>query len=361
MGKIAFEKDGQAARVVNKLLPMEEIDLQEYEIVGREVSFGLFSVAHKSEKKNREVSCTVTGMVPLSSYLSGIVTKKMFENTVSQIISIVKNCENSRLRISNLCLTLEHIFVDPRTNAVKCILWPLVNNQSACDVAAFFRELPYQLVFNKHEERTYIINYIQFFRTLSGPFSIQDFEQFCNGATANEPPKPSYDVPMQSVGEQKAAAGQRNICPNCGIVNAMGAKICVSCGTALIERGDEKRNVKSGTAVLGYSAGSTELTSEELPYPYLIRESTKQIISVDKPGFRIGKDKNSADFCVTDNTAVSRSHVVIHTREDRYFIVDQNSTNKTYIDGQVIPPNQEIEIFPGAKIKLANEEFVFYI
>ena len=48
-------------------------------------------------------------------------------------------------------------------------------------------------------------------------------------------------------------------------------------------------------------------------------------------------------------------------KEAKYYVVDTNSTNHTYINGAMIPCNQEIEIMSGDKLRLANEEFEFHI
>lgn len=93
--------------------------------------------------------------------------------------------------------------------------------------------------------------------------------------------------------------------------------------------------------------------------PYLIRMQTKEQILLDKPIFRIGKEKSYVDYFVGDNTAVSRSHANIITRDGRYFIEDTNSTNHTFVNGQMIVSNVETEIFEGAQIRLGNEEFEF--
>lgn len=44
----------------------------------------------------------------------------------------------------------------------------------------------------------------------------------------------------------------------------------------------------------------------------------------------------------------------------RYFIIDLNSKNKTYVNGQAIPVQVETEIYDGCQIRLENEEFTFY-
>ncbi|MGI6153064.1 MAG: FHA domain-containing protein [Christensenellaceae bacterium] len=366
MGGITIEKTERGILVINRLAPDEEVNWDEYNTITGNTPVGLLPVEYKDEKKDRTLSCAAGKMLSLRTYLSGIVSRSVFTETVLGLVSIAERCESNGLDICNLYLTPEHIFVHPQTKEIKCAFWPLKNNRNASSPEAFFRELPFSLVFNKYEDCTYAANYIQFFRTQAEPFSVQALEGlFSEAAPAMQPdgrqqePQP-YD-PLKRIIEQKTGSAQRNVCPACGVTNAMGAKICVACGAALIDQGGAEAQPKTGTAVLGNSPGTAGTESEESPYPYLIRESTNQIISVDKPAFRIGKDKGMSDFCVSDNTAISRSHAVIHIREDRYFIEDQNSTNKTYIDGRAISPGQEVEIFPGAKIKLANEEFVFYI
>ena len=128
---------------------------------------------------------------------------------------------------------------------------------------------------------------------------------------------------------------------------------------------DSTQGLSDGTTVLGDdSGGTTVLGSEELDepnFPYLIREKNDEKIMVDKPSFRIGKEKKYCDYFVFDNNAVSRSHADIITREHRYYIIDLNSTNKTYVDGRAIAVEKEVEIFNGTKLRLANEDFIFYI
>ena len=107
------------------------------------------------------------------------------------------------------------------------------------------------------------------------------------------------------------------------------------------------------TTVLG--AGTTEVKA----HPHLIRGKNNERINLDKPVFRIGKEKSYVDYFVSDNTAVSRSHCNIITRDGQYFIVDTNSTNHTYVNGGMIQSNVETPLSHGTKIRLANEDFEF--
>lgn len=95
------------------------------------------------------------------------------------------------------------------------------------------------------------------------------------------------------------------------------------------------------------------------PTPHLIRIKNNEKIMLNKPVFRIGKEKSYVDYFIGDNTAVSRSHANIVTREGQYFIVDTNSTNHTFVNGTMIQSNVETEIAHGDKIRLGNEDFEF--
>lgn len=96
-------------------------------------------------------------------------------------------------------------------------------------------------------------------------------------------------------------------------------------------------------------------------YPTLFRVLTEEQISINKPVFRLGKEKSYVDYFVTNNIAVSRSHADIITRNNRYFVKDLNSKNHTYINGEELPVHYEVEIHNGDQLKLGNEEFVFNI
>lgn len=116
--------------------------------------------------------------------------------------------------------------------------------------------------------------------------------------------------------------------------------------------------------VMDEEEGTTLLRPDELPveaplYPNLYRTSTREDISVNKPVFRLGKEKSYVDYFVTNNPAVSRSHADIIARNNRYFIKDLNSKNRTYINSRPIEVQTEVELYDGDRIRLGNEEFIF--
>lgn len=109
----------------------------------------------------------------------------------------------------------------------------------------------------------------------------------------------------------------------------------------------EPEHTAGETTVLGVSGAS------------LFRTRTKEKISISKPVFHIGKEKSYADYCIADNSAISRSHADIVQEQGQYYIVDNNSLNHTFVGGVQLQSQERTLLQNGDKILLANEEFEF--
>ncbi|AST93438.1 hypothetical protein BC6307_20295 [Sutcliffiella cohnii] len=464
MGRITIEQTSNKWAIENRLVHPEVVNERELKAITGGRMDGLIPVSTKSNKKGVVVKTDVTGLIPLRTYFTGVVNKKMFLKVISQLITIVKSCEKNLMNVNNLMLDSDYIFVEPRTKKIACIFWPIVNNQNAQTPSTFFQEIPFSVVFNKHENLDYVSSYLSYFKT-QDPFSINSFEKFVLEMLGEVVENKSY-IPSGSTGSTKFGEKERSVkqdaevaddkskniaynplhthsgansamdrskicskcakinvnssmycidcgstlpanqidisgilsevdekvypplkpsnCPTCKKVNERSAKFCADCGSSLSKTStaspknnsmntlneqisDDFATVdkENDTTVLGTHdhnyGGTTVLGAEEPTFPHLVREKTEEKISVNKPSFRIGKEKSYCDYFVLDNNAVSRSHADIITKGDRYFIVDNNSTNKTYVDDRPIPVKQEVEIFSGTKLKLGNEKFTFYI
>lgn len=95
--------------------------------------------------------------------------------------------------------------------------------------------------------------------------------------------------------------------------------------------------------------------------PYLYRIKNNESIPINKPLYRIGKERSFVDYFIGDNSAISRSHANILIKNGKFYIIDTNSTNHTYLNGQMIQSSTEVEINNGDKIRLANEDFEFKV
>jgi hypothetical protein len=93
--------------------------------------------------------------------------------------------------------------------------------------------------------------------------------------------------------------------------------------------------------------------------PHLIRKKNNTKITLNKPVFRVGKERSYVDYFIGDNTAISRSHANFITRDGEHFVVDTNSTNHTFVNGKMVQSNVEHSIAHGDTVRLANEDFEF--
>lgn len=110
------------------------------------------------------------------------------------------------------------------------------------------------------------------------------------------------------------------------------------------------------TTVLGGDAGATTVLSRG---GSLIRKRTNETIVINAERFIIGRERKTANYCVADNSSVSRSHVTLITRGGMVFLMDMNAANGTFVNGVKVMPNQEVALKNGDKIKLSDEEFEF--
>ena len=417
MSKVIIQNKHGNIIITNKLSYPEAVNERVINAIASGVFESFVPVSVKQSHKEVCIECCVQGFITLNQYFSGLVSKKAFLDFVYALVLIIKNCEKDMISADNLYLHKDCILIDPVTKAVRCIYWPVVNNRNSNPPQFFFRQLPYELQFNPYEDCTYVDRYVAFFNGFN-PFSINDFERMLlemqgkkAPAFSRSPADPfgnasannhsaanvkSTDVKMENVAYDPfsnvsnandaapAAGSASSVCAACGAPHNPGAKFCANCGSKITDEAAPQTQSPTpapapapepapapasapvpvsfeGTAVseigetvvLGYNE------PEKVLYPSITRCRTGEKFSIDKPVFRIGKERAYCDLFIKDNNYISRSHADIITRDKRYFVVDRNSTNKTYVDGRVIAKETEMEIFDGTVIKLANEEFIF--
>ncbi len=93
--------------------------------------------------------------------------------------------------------------------------------------------------------------------------------------------------------------------------------------------------------------------------PYLTRWSTGEKIFIDKKVFCIGKAEAGVDYKITGNKSISRRHAYITNINDVYYLRDNDSTNHTYLEGEMLHSGEDVAIPNGARIIISNEEFTF--
>ena len=123
-------------------------------------------------------------------------------------------------------------------------------------------------------------------------------------------------------------------------------------GTSVLGGGSNETTVLSG-------GGSNETTVLSADYGTLTRISSGEKVKISKDRFAIGRERGRVDYCISDNTAVGRTHAVIVNRGGNAYVIDQNSRNCTYVNDVRAGANQEVKIKSGDKITFADEAFTY--
>jgi pSer/pThr/pTyr-binding forkhead associated (FHA) protein len=110
------------------------------------------------------------------------------------------------------------------------------------------------------------------------------------------------------------------------------------------------------------SLGLKKLTTvlDESRFPYLIRKSTGEKIIVNRNIFKIGKEEEYVDYCISDNATISRSHADILRKTDGYYIKDMGSLNHTFLNGVKLEQKVPQKLKSGCLVQLANEVFEWH-
>ena len=130
-----------------------------------------------------------------------------------------------------------------------------------------------------------------------------------------------------------------------------GAEIIVNAFNELLKR-------------VGRSLEASKTKGETL---YYVQHITKDLMghiwtdtrTLKRPILKIGRDFGFDNFQISNNR-ISHSHTTdILMRDGRYFIVVRGTENRTFVNGTEIRPEEEVEIFPGTKFNILDEEFIF--
>lgn len=104
---------------------------------------------------------------------------------------------------------------------------------------------------------------------------------------------------------------------------------------------------------------SVEKTMDNKLIAYLtnIKNGTRSFIEGDC--YEIGTDIEN-DLCLTGKF-ISRNHAKIIVENGKYYLIDCNSKNGTFINSVRIPVGNPVEIFNNSEIYFADECFIFTV
>ncbi len=131
-----------------------------------------------------------------------------------------------------------------------------------------------------------------------------------------------------------------NVCPVCGSENPPGAEFCTSCGADMAKEIEGEESVL--TLVL---PGGKEISCEEEELA-IGREDFEGLLPDEK--LRYLSRRNDPDD-------PEKNHFRIVMEDDEYYVIDENSTNNTWLKGEKIKGEGKKKLEDGDEIKAAGE------
>ena len=107
-----------------------------------------------------------------------------------------------------------------------------------------------------------------------------------------------------------------------------------------------------------YSEEKTTFLGANDKNPILKNLSTGDVYEVTSNPFTIGKSQ-TCNLVIADKV-VSRHHAEVVQYGDKYFIKDLSSTNGTFINGNKLMADTDVELKDGQEIIFANKKFVYH-
>ena len=125
----------------------------------------------------------------------------------------------------------------------------------------------------------------------------------------------------------------------------------------MLFRGRSKPVIKEDSVAVAHPREDTSMPQALLVDVKNI--TSKKTLILDKRMINIGRGSNN-DVAIPQDT-VSGFHATVECRDDTFYLEDQRSTNKTYLNGEEIKPYSPKRLKSGDEIIFADYRFVFLI
>lgn len=325
--------------------------------------------------------------ISLHEYLKNPLEKTDFLFMMEQIVDMNQKINANGLNAESVIWDINYIFINEATRELQFIYLPLEQNRQTVDVPMLVDHILYSVKPVQGHDRNYISEFAYFLKGM-GRFDLNKIEYFImeqdssivktikkHGAGQSgyiTDKRAEYLMHYRDDGDERTTLLEDEEAT--GLLDDDKTTLLMQddgdSETTLLmqDDGDSETTLlvqddgDSETTLLVQDDDETTLLAEtnQVQYPYLIRESNGEKIEINKQVFRIGKERSYVEYFVADNNAVSRSHADIITRGSQYYVKDLNSKNRTFINNHAIPVEQEMGLLDGDQLCLANENFTFY-
>lgn len=363
----------------------ESINQREVDVLNSKVIRGLMKPTVEGDRK---ISYLAPTGVTLEEYLSSGISKNDFFLVFAQILEVTKSVDRNSFNINNLVMNLKYVFINKLTKEIHFIYQPILSQKISSNLASFLYTVADNTRLDLKEDLKPLNEMMAFIRGLNIVTAVA-----VENYILKVYPQIYKQVKRQKPGQSEALDGldiyyRRNewderkkratdddatsLLVDDDATSLLVDDVEDEATSLLIDDEDEATSLliddqeDEATSLLveeddDDATSLLELNKTVQSFSYLIRKSNYDRIDINKPAFRIGKERSYVDYFIQNNNAVSRIHADIITRHGEFYIKDNNSTNGTFVNGNRVQPETETQIFDGDALTFANEDFEFNV
>ena len=278
-----------------------EMTMYNYEFVGNKTKCTCVAIDGV-----RALQFKVPATLPLEQFLRKQLYKGEFLSILSNILNQLIYFSENNMSLNKLLLNVHYMYIELSTLDIQLLYLPVNKKFADCNVTEFIQNFISKVRFANMESVECVDQILRYLDSKL-MFNLEEFYQYI------------LSLEQESINED-----------------------------------ENTQNNDGHTAMLATSENYNN------PVPYLVRVKTNELIPILHKEFMVGKSIN-CDYQISDNRKVSRKHVIFRISNGECYVRDNDSTNHTFINGQLIQPGVEIMLSNDDYIRLGDEEFRYWV
>lgn len=357
MPKYKVKVNGCQLCIKVKFSTKEKLNEQEASFMSRKIVRGIMKAKQINSFLFKGMEYTGPIGISLEQRLKDNIHAHDLFFILEQVVDTVQQLGKNAMNTDKVVWDISHCYMNPVTKEMQFIYLPLEKVQHSSDMREFIETIVYSANPQDEDSENAIADFVYFLKGMKH-FELDRIEEYIK----------KYDKKIVNMIKKHATGTSGFITdkPRDYIKHYHQTPGEYEDDDPATDRMDEDEDdeqtgrMDEETTQMDSEYAGTEMMYE-VQYPVLYRMKTDEEIQVNKPAFRLGKERSYVDYFIGDNNFVSRSHANILTEDGTYYITDLDSANGTFLNEKKILAGQKAELHDGDLIRLANETFRFQI
>ena len=306
------------------------------------------------------------------------------------IINVVEDGESYLLRIEDILFDMEYVYVDERNEKVLFCYCPQADIDG--DFNNNFRRFVQEIVLSTDHTDGKAAELIYGILEICNreDFLMKDIRDYMNKMEGGYPKRTVRQINYETIRNESREKEKNKEHPIIAEENEDSYKSIFENDNTKIGKGKKKRIVEVVKEAFGIKEAENENKEhkdkviasknkrQEMKHPHETDERDDMTMLLSQKEYRdvlvdvrkkenieleffpcvIGKDGERVDKIIREQS-VSRVHLKVYNQGDDYYVEDQNSTNGTFINDEMLDPFQKYVINNGDTLTIADHEYIF--